>query len=215
MIVDFIAILAIIFGLPAIILAFPKFNSLPVYARILVGFLLYRSLNDLVALILAKADIYNFVPMNIYTIVLTIVFLLILLILFKKKYIQIFSISIVTVYLLFFLHKLLFLNGFDELNYGHLTIGGLIFIPISILCFYDIFITADQPNIAKSSKFWVVATILTYFSGTFFLFNFADVLLAVGDNVYWSIIMAINNTIFSIFVFCIIWMELKNKVLST
>ena|GEM_PF-3421478 len=83
---------------------------------------------------------------------------------------QIIIIAILIFNTFFFLNLILWENPFNSFNSNSLGLGSLFLIIFSLLYFTGQLKRPASENLLKSSDFWFVVGIFTYFTGSFFLF---------------------------------------------
>lgn len=85
-------------------------------------------------------------------------------------------------------------SGFNANTY---MVAALIMLVVSLLYYYQLLTSLEVPFLLKSPHFWINSGVLLYFSGSFFVFMFAGLILSIEfkpEFEYWNITALLNIT---------------------
>lgn len=179
------------------------FRKTPKALRILSAFAFINIVAEIISSTLSRNFINNMPVFHLHTMIefLFVVYLASKIIDTKSFYR--FSLASGLIFLSFCITNALFIEGFEEPNFLPRGIEGLTVIGICVYFFYRLFAAEESLDLLKYPYFWLFASWLIYFSGTFFLFIYRN---SSGFGIAFPIIHSILNIFLNLVYTYTLWL---------
>ena len=172
-----------VFVLP-IIYALFRFNTLSLTFKVLFVFILGSVITDTTCLIMMKNKMNNIWVFNLYSIFEAITVIVIFRSMMTIQWLRSLSMLFLALFIVvFFITRDTFFSSY--FNNGVSLLQGLCVLTLSFGWFYNQFKTMEHKSLTDNPDFWVVFSLLFYFSTTVLIFLFSNYVLVEGSTKVW------------------------------
>lgn len=178
---DFIIKLAQVFIVLPLAVTFWRFRYLNKVKTLLLLLLLISAFISTIARILWTLGQNNLFLLHYYTVLEFCGWISIFYFLFEGQKMKRFLLSTAVGFIIFAIFNSIFWQSLDTFNSNSRSLESVILIGFSILYYFKLFRERKILQLERSAPFWINAAVLLYFSSSFLLFGFSNLLLNLSS----------------------------------
>jgi len=205
---DYLSFLSILSSIIPLILGIYWVNILPKALKVLSAFIFIILILELLCVYLSSLRINNLFLFHANSFLEFVFYPLILSFILKNKIFQYTIIISITSFLIFAIFNIYLWEPLTAFNTNTRAVEGILMIAFCIYFYFDLFLKTEVVKLSTYPYFWLVSGLLIYFSGTLFLYLYANQIVKSTNITYW-IIHSILNIFLNIMFSISIWLGSK------